>query len=145
MAALSGLFGLVAVVLAMTGLYGVVWFMVARRRNELGIRMALGAQRADVVGLVMGEASALLLVGIVTETALSLLAGRWASSLLFYLKPYDPLTLITASALLGGRGFGEISSGATLCPNRPYGGAQIRIKRPASSGQFGATGDLTFI
>jgi ABC-type antimicrobial peptide transport system permease subunit len=95
MAMLSGFFGALAALLAMVGLYG-----VARRRNEIGIRMALGAQRGQVVAMVMREAGRLLVIGVVAGTALSLVAGRSASSLLFGLKPYDPLTLVGAAALL---------------------------------------------
>jgi predicted permease len=100
MAMLSGFFGLLAAVLAMVGLYGVISFLVARRRNEIGIRLALGAERGQVVAMVMREAGRLLLIGVLTGAALSLVAGRGAGSLLFGLKPYDPLTLITAALLL---------------------------------------------
>jgi ABC-type antimicrobial peptide transport system permease subunit len=100
MAMLSGFFGLLAAVLAMVGLYGVISFLVARRRNEIGIRLALGAERGQVVAMVMREAGRLLLIGVLIGAALSLVAGRGAGSLLFGLKPYDPLTLITAALLL---------------------------------------------
>jgi predicted permease len=100
MATVSGFFGVLAALLAMVGLYGVISFLVARRRNEIGIRLALGAARGQVVAMVMREAGRLLLVGIVTGAALSLLAGRGAGSLLFGLKPYDPLTLVAAALLL---------------------------------------------
>jgi predicted permease len=100
MATLSGFFGLVAALLAMTGLYGVISYMVARRRNEFGVRLALGARRGQLVGMVMREAGGLVLLGVVIGAALSLAAGRWAGSLLFRLKPYDPVTLGAAVALL---------------------------------------------
>jgi putative ABC transport system permease protein len=99
MAMLSGFFGLLAALLAMVGLYGMISYAVARRQNEIGIRLALGAQRGQVIGMVMREAGRLLVIGVAAGTALSLAAGRWASSLLFGLKPYDPLTLITAGLL----------------------------------------------
>jgi hypothetical protein len=101
MAALSGFFGGLAIVLATVGLYGVISYIVIRRRNEIGIRAALGANRGQIVGMVMNEAALLLLVGVVIGTALSLAAGRSANSLLFGLKSYDPLTLATAVGLLG--------------------------------------------
>jgi len=100
MATVSGFFGVLAALLAMVGLYGVISFLVARRRNEIGIRLALGAERGQVVAMVMREAARLLLIGVVTGAALSLLAGRGAGSLLFGLRPYDPLTLVTAALLL---------------------------------------------
>jgi predicted permease len=100
MAMLSGFFGVLAAVLAMVGLYGVISYIVARRRNEIGIRLALGAERGQVVGMVMREAGKLLAVGVVVGTALSLIAGRSAGSLLFGLKPYDAFTLLAAAGLL---------------------------------------------
>ena len=101
MAMLSGFFGLLAAVLAMLGLYGVISYIVARRRNEIGIRVALGAEHRQVVGMVMREAAILLVAGITIGSALSLIAGAAATSLLFGLKPYDPLTLVVAAGLLG--------------------------------------------
>jgi len=73
---------------------------VARRRNEIGIRIALGAHRRQVIVMIMRDAGYLLIVGVVAGTGFSLVAGRTASSLLFGLKPYDPLTLGAATALL---------------------------------------------
>jgi predicted permease len=101
MAMLSGFFGLLAALVTMVGLYGVISYIVARRRNEIGIRIALGAGVGQVVGMVMREAGRLLAVGIAAGTVLSLIARRTAGSLLFGLKPYDPLTFAAASALLG--------------------------------------------
>jgi predicted permease len=100
MAMLSAFFGMLAAVLAMIGLYGVISYLVNRRRNEIGIRIAIGANRGQVVGMVMREAALLLAIGVVVGFVLALGAGRGAGSLLFGLKPYDPLTLVAAALLL---------------------------------------------
>jgi len=102
MATLSGFFGFLAALLATVGLYGVISYTVARRTNEIGIRMALGAQRGDVVGMIMREAGMLLAIGIAVGAALALAAGRAATSLLYGLKPYDPLTIVLATLALAG-------------------------------------------
>jgi predicted permease len=102
LAMLAGFFGLLAIVLATVGLYGVISYIVTRRRNEIGLRVALGARRGQVIAMMMREAAWLLVSGVVAGTLLALLAGRGASSLLFGLKANDPLTLAAAIALLGG-------------------------------------------
>jgi predicted permease len=101
MATLSGFFGVLAALIATIGLYGVMSYMVARRRNEIGIRMALGADRRDVVRMVMREAGVLLIAGVVVGTALAIAATRTAATLLFGLHPGDPATLAMAAAGLG--------------------------------------------
>jgi predicted permease len=93
MAMLSGFFGILATVLATVGLYGVISYVVTRRRNEIGIRIAIGAGRGRVVEMVMREALLSLAGGTGIGVLLALAAGRGAGSLLFGLKPYDPLTL----------------------------------------------------
>lgn len=113
MAMLSGFFGALAALLATVGLYGVISYIVTRRRNEIGIRVALGASRSQVVGMVMREAGMLLAIGIAIGTVLSLAAGRGASTLLFGLKWYDPFTLASAIVLLAG-----IGAAATFLPAR---------------------------
>ena len=100
LAILSGFFGILAAVLVMVGLYGVVSYLVTRRRNELGIRIALGSSRARIISLVMREAGRMLLVGTCVGAAISLLATRGASSILFGLKSWDPATLAFAVASL---------------------------------------------
>jgi predicted permease len=100
LAILSGFFGALAAILVMVGLYGVVSYLVTRRRNELGIRIALGSTRARIISLVMGAAGRMLLVGTFLGAALSLLATRGASSILFGLKPWDPACLGLAVVLL---------------------------------------------
>jgi len=96
MATLSGFFGFLAALLATVGLYGVVSYTVTRRTNEIGIRMALGAQRTGVIGMIMSEAGVLLAIGIAIGAALSLAAARAATSFLYGLKPHDPLTIALA-------------------------------------------------
>jgi putative ABC transport system permease protein len=101
MATLSGFFGALAALIATIGLYGVMSYTVARRRNEIGIRMALGADRHDVVRMVMREAGVLLVAGVVVGTGLAIAAARTAATLLFGLRPSDPATLAMAAAGLG--------------------------------------------
>ena len=98
MATLSGFFGALATILAMVGLYGVISYMVVRRRNEIGVRMALGANRNDILVMVLREAAILLLIGLAIGTGLALAAGTAAASMLYGLKPRDPLTLGAAIA-----------------------------------------------
>ena len=96
MATLSGFFGLLATLLAIIGLYGVMSYLVTRRQSEIGIRMALGANRGDVSKMFLREAGVLLGIGLVAGTMLSLAASSAASSLLFELKPHDPGTIAIA-------------------------------------------------
>jgi ABC-type antimicrobial peptide transport system permease subunit len=100
MANLSGFFGILAGLLATMGLYGVISYMVTRRRNEIGIRMALGANRGRVLALIMREAGTLLAVGLAIGTGMSLACTRAAASLLFGLKPHDPITMMLAAISL---------------------------------------------
>jgi putative ABC transport system permease protein len=100
MAALAGAFGILAGTLAVLGLYGVIAYMVARRRNEIGVRIALGASRGRVVQLVLGEAVVVLAIGLAIGIGLSIWAGRAAATMLYDLKPWDPLTLGAATAVL---------------------------------------------
>jgi len=100
MARLSGFFGVLAVLLAVIGLYGVISYMVARRRNEIGIRMSLGAERGSIIGLVLREALVLLAIGLGIGLALAVAASSAAASMLFGLKAYDPATLVLATVIL---------------------------------------------
>jgi predicted permease len=92
-AQLSGFFGVVALVLATIGLYGVMSYMVARRTNEIGIRMALGARPQDVQRMVFWETLRLVLLGVAIGIPASLACTRLVSSRLFGLKANDPLTI----------------------------------------------------
>jgi len=100
MAALSGFFGALAAFLATIGIYGVIAYVVTRRRNEIGIRIALGSTRSQVIGLVMKEAAVLVAVGLGVGLAGSLALARFAASLLFGLQARDPLTFFAAALLL---------------------------------------------
>ncbi|MGH9796123.1 MAG: ABC transporter permease [Candidatus Acidiferrales bacterium] len=113
MATLSGFFGALAIVLAAVGLYGVISYMVTRRRNEIGIRMALGAQARNVLALVLREAGVLLAVGLAIGTLLTLAAGRAASSMLYGLQPYDAAMLSLAVVL-----FAAVALAASYLPAR---------------------------
>ncbi len=99
-ARLGAFFGLLALLLACIGLYGVLSYAVARRTNEIGIRMALGAQRGNVLWLVLREAFMLVLIGVGIGLLASLAVTRTASALLFQLQPNDPLTIALALVLL---------------------------------------------
>jgi predicted permease len=96
---LSLCFGVVAILLACLGLYGVMSYTVARRTNEIGIRMALGARRGDVLGMVLRESLLLALAGVVLGVPAALAAAPVIENRLFRVDPSDPLT-ITGSALL---------------------------------------------
>ena len=100
MATLSGFFGFLAALLAAIGLYGVMSYMVIQRTKEIGIRMAIGAERFDVLRMILREATVLTVTGLVIGTGLALAAAQAAKSLLFGLKPRDPLTLVMAVVTL---------------------------------------------
>ena len=99
-ARLASFFGLLALLLACIGLYGLMSYAVARRTNEIGIRMALGAPGAKVLWLVLREALILVVIGIALGLAAALLTTKTAETLLFGLKPNDPLTIALASLVL---------------------------------------------
>jgi len=100
MATLSSFFGALAALIAAVGLYGVMSYLVVRRTNEIGIRMALGANRRNILRLVMREAATLLLVGLAAGAVLAMAAGYAAGSLLFGLRPTDAGILGMAAGLL---------------------------------------------
>ena len=100
MATLSGFFGVLALVLAGVGLYGVMSYMVARRRSEIAIRLALGADRRSIVRMVMREALAMVGIGLAIGLLLTLIASTAAKALLFGLTPTDPTTMVVAVGAL---------------------------------------------
>jgi len=99
-AELAAAFGGLALLLACIGLYGVLSYAVAQRTNEIGIRMALGAERTTVVRMILRETALLILVGLAVGVPASLACARLIQSKLFGLKPADPLTLATALAIM---------------------------------------------
>jgi len=100
-ARLTGLFGLLALVLASVGLYGITAYSVARRTGEIGVRMALGANRTNVVIMVLRAALRLVAVGLALGIPIALLGGRLMRSQLYGVRAYDPITLFIAVASLG--------------------------------------------
>jgi len=99
-ASLAGLFGIVALLLAAVGLYGVTAYTVAQRTNEIGIRMALGADRGKVLGLILRGAFQRVIVGLVVGLPLAVGAGRLISAQLYGVSSWDPLALGVAATAL---------------------------------------------
>jgi putative ABC transport system permease protein len=97
---LCSFFGLLAALLACIGLYGVMSYDVAGRTNEIGIRIALGAQRRNVFKLIAGQGTTLVLIGIVIGLAAAFALTRLVRSLLFEVSPTDPTTFLFVAALL---------------------------------------------
>lgn len=97
---LLGIFAVLALALAAAGIYGVMSYMVAQRTQEIGIRLALGAQRGDVLRLVLKEGMLLALIGVVVGLATSLALMRWLASLLYEVSATDPLTFAGVAILL---------------------------------------------
>lgn len=110
---LSGGFGVLALALACIGIYGVMAYSVSQRTNEIGIRMALGAQPGRVLRMVLGEASWMSGLGVAAGMGAALAVGRLIASMLYGLKPYDPATLAASVVLLG-----LVALGASLIPAR---------------------------
>ncbi|HEV2690591.1 MAG TPA: ABC transporter permease, partial [Bryobacteraceae bacterium] len=99
-AALFGIFGMLGMVLASIGIYGVMAYMVSQRTNEIGIRMALGARPADVLRLVVSQGMRLALSGIGIGIVAALAVTRLMATLLFSVQPYDPPTFVAVSFIL---------------------------------------------
>ncbi len=110
-ALLSAGFGLLATILASVGLYGVMAFVVARRRKELGIRLALGAQPGLVIWLVMREVLFLLAIGLAVGIPAAMLLGRYVSSQLYGIQAHDPVIAVSTTVLIA-----LVSAAAGLIP-----------------------------
>ncbi len=100
LATLSGFFSGLALLLAMIGLYGVTAYNVTRRRNEIGIRLALGAQQSRILRTVLGEVAILIGVGLAIGLAATIGTTRFIASFLYGVKANDPWTLSLAAAML---------------------------------------------
>jgi ABC-type antimicrobial peptide transport system permease subunit len=100
MAALAGFFGVVAALLACLGLYGVISYTVARRTNEVGVRLALGATPAAVLGIILKESLILALAGIAIGAPATLASMRLISTILFSVSAADPFTICAATLLI---------------------------------------------
>jgi putative ABC transport system permease protein len=105
MARLSAIFGGVALLLAIVGLYGVVSYSVASRRAEIGVRVALGASRPRILSMILADVGRIMAIGLVAGAVLALIAGRGIGSLLFGLEPDDVASLVMAAGLLLIAGF----------------------------------------
>jgi predicted permease len=97
---LSGFFGVLAALLSAIGLYGVMAYAAARRSNEIAIRMALGAGRGDVLRMMLGQASRLVLIGVAIGVAIALALGQSIQALLFGIVPHDVTTIALAALAL---------------------------------------------
>jgi ABC-type antimicrobial peptide transport system permease subunit len=105
------MFGVLAIILASIGLYGVKSYIVAQRRHEIGVRLALGADRPTILGMMLRQSGIMLAGGLAAGTLIALAAGRLAQSLLFQVKPNDPVIFSLAVA-----GVALISFVASLVP-----------------------------
>jgi predicted permease len=100
MAGLTASFGILALILACIGIYGIMAYTVARRTNEIGVRLALGAQPQQILGMILSETSRLTLVGVAVGLSAALMVTRLLRTMLFGLKADDPATLVSATLLL---------------------------------------------
>jgi predicted permease len=112
-AAMGGFFGVLAAMLVATGLYGTHSFRVSRRTTEIGVRMALGASRAQMLAMVMRESLWVLIAGLAAGIPLTLLAVRPLKSMLYQMSPFDPVSLVLAIVAMA-----AVSGGAALLPAR---------------------------
>jgi putative ABC transport system permease protein len=99
-AIMFAVFGALALVLAAIGLYSVIAYNVTQRTHEMGVRVALGAQPNDVIGLIVREGLTVVVPGVVLGTVIALLAGKWVAPLLFDVSPKDPPVLVTVIVTL---------------------------------------------
>jgi ABC-type antimicrobial peptide transport system permease subunit len=101
MATLGSFFGVLALMIAAIGLFGILAFQVSRRTNELGVRMALGATRQSMIALILREVAGMVVPGILVGIGAALALSGLARSILFGLTPTQPSTFVTAAFILG--------------------------------------------
>jgi len=118
-AALTVGFGVLALALACVGIYGVMAYSVANRTNEIGIRLALGAQPRQVRGMILRESTGLAIAGVVVGVAAALLLTRLVKTMLFGIEPWDPLTMIGGVVILQ-----AVAVAASWIPARRAAGVQ---------------------
>jgi ABC-type antimicrobial peptide transport system permease subunit len=99
-ATIAGFFGALALILATVGLYGIMSYSVTRRRNEIGVRIALGAERSRVVRMVLGDVAKIVALGVVVGVGLSVVATRLVASFVYEVSRNDPLTLAGSALIL---------------------------------------------
>jgi ABC-type antimicrobial peptide transport system permease subunit len=110
---LLGGLGLIGLVLAAIGIYGIIAFFVTQRTHEIGVRLALGATRRNVIALVLGQGASLAALGVLVGAGASAAATRVLENLLFQIDALDPVTYIACAAVLG-----VVAVAATLIPAR---------------------------
>jgi len=100
LASVSTILGALAIILAIVGLYSILANAVAQRTREIGIRMALGAERRQVIGMVLRDTLKMVAIGVAVGIPVSLGASRWITSYLYGVRPQDPLTYVGIVMLL---------------------------------------------
>ena len=102
---LLGVFAAVALLLAAVGIYGVMSYSFSQRTHEVGIRIALGAQRLDILRMALGEGMRIVVIGLASGLVGAAIMTRFFRSMLFNVAPADPATFLTVSAILAGVAF----------------------------------------
>ena len=134
--ALLGAFGVLALLLASVGLYGVLSFMVSRRSREIGLRMALGAQRSTVLGQVMGDGLKLTALGLAIGVSAAVFSARALAELLYGISPTDTLTYVWRRGRSHARLVGSVLPSCTAShPGRSNDGPAARVTSPLSESE----------